>query len=1057
MKKIAWVFLIASGFCSSSIYAGELVDEAGKFGHCTRDSLMDRVLESWTYTENFENRELGAWASYPHWQDLAYDEKFRVNEILPDDPNISIVQKVTPYTQADNYAGAQKLLDMYLVPGAKLSFRFFLKTNLSAEFYKIRLAAGDYGKIEVTITNPETNKWVWVTVGFDDFVRENPILAGKDKVKIYALAFLAKIPKADPAMPVYLGLDDISFKSARSVEFQFAEPGVFKLPEFKPFIAKMPYHKGEVFRMSGKWLLGAKKVKVDITSYGDEGLSVYKAELTEKAGLWVLDPFTLSFPDGLYHGKITAYDGTRQLAISEFTIHIAPVNTGTQHPRLLFDADKKKWLDERFKENRFQAVYNDMSRNAKIQRDKIPVKGLIFDLNQFPSENWLPSWNAFGSRIYNSDEALKWNALSYAFHGDHEAGVYAKNLLTTLADWPTWVSPWLIRRGRFSEHRLGSWSNEVALAYDLTYELMNPDERTKVRKAIMKNIVEGAYQTYVYENEVISNTSNWIAHIVGGALMNMAAIFGDGPETQNLEPYFTGSLLKLYTFLNLVTDSKDGSWGEGLGYNDYTFSSLSHSLPSLKNVFNIDFSKPLVGTYNEFIWGGMLKKKQWFEFGDSEGDMAPATHWAFLLNMRREPRLAWYYNFLKKEETFEDVLYDTKNVKEEIPYKENPVKAFHKVGTTVFKSGWEEDGFTFVMRTGAFFNHQHLDQGSFWLADKGTVFIEERHLLNSDYYDDPLYQSHLIQAVAHSTILIDGNQQSQRAGDDLKFAPGFDDHAFIDEFLDGKDAAFSKGDIGKLYWGKIKSLSRNVLYLKPRTILMLDETTPGEKDVDVTLLYQTAHLEDIKADEKISTITKDGNTLNIMNLSPGLIKAKSVETPHYLKTLLNEKPLIKEGMLTLTARTAGNSLIVANLLTTTRAGTAPDVSYNTANGYVEGVASGKKFAFTTKPGNLYEVSNIKTDAICLTWGPERTFVAMASNFRTHDGFFVLSEVPMTFELSSEGIKYDRSIAGKILIGFSNKPKSVRLNGTFVKDFKYDSKRKEIEIEVPQGNGLLKIQ
>jgi hypothetical protein len=31
---------------------------------------------------------------------------------VPGDPNISIVQRVTPYTQVDNYAGAQKLLDM---------------------------------------------------------------------------------------------------------------------------------------------------------------------------------------------------------------------------------------------------------------------------------------------------------------------------------------------------------------------------------------------------------------------------------------------------------------------------------------------------------------------------------------------------------------------------------------------------------------------------------------------------------------------------------------------------------------------------------------------------------------------------------------------------------------------------------------------------------------------------------------------------------------------------------------------------------------------------------
>lgn len=238
---------------------------------------------------------------------------------------------------------------------------------------------------------------------------------------------------------------------------------------------------------------------------------------------------------------------------------------------------------------------------------------------------------------------------------------------------------------------------------------------------------------------------------------------------------------------------------------------------------------------------------------------------------------------------------------------------------------------------------------------------------------------------------------------------------------------------------------------------MLDEAIPGGKDVDVSLLYQTAHLKDIKAGQKISTITKEGVTLNIMHLSPGLIEAKAVETPHYLKTLLNEKPLIKEGMLTVTAHTPGSALIIANLLTTTKADSVPEVSYKAGNGYVEGIASGKKFAFTSKPGTLFEVGNMKTDALCLTWNSERTFVARASTFRTNDGFFVSSEVPLTFEISGEGIKYDRSVAGKMLIGSANKPKSVRLNGTMIKDYKYDSQQKVVEIEVPKGNGLLTIE
>ena len=409
---------------------------------------------------------------------------------------------------------------------------------------------------------------------------------------------------------------------------------------------------------------------------------------------------------------------------------------------------------------------------------------------------------------------------------------------------------------------------------------------------------------------------------------------------------------------------------------------------------------------------------------------------------------------MSKGETFEDVLFNTKNIPQDSPFDENPVKAFREVGTTVFKGGWEKDDFAFVMRSGAFYNHQHIDQGSFWLADRGVIFIEERPLKNSTYYDDPIYQSKLIQPVGHSTILINDNEQSQRTGDHLKFAPGFDDHAFIANFLDGKDAAFSSGDIGRLYYDKVKSLSRNVLFIKPRTLLMLDTAVPSDKDAKVTLLYQTKELDNIKAGKDVSTITKQGVTLNIMHLSPS-VETKAVETPHYLYTLQRERPLKKEGMLTVSASTKNmEPLVIANLLTTTLDGVS-DVVTETGNGFVSGLASGKKFAFNTKPGNTYQVEDMQTDAAAISWSADRTFIALAKTFRNKDKS-ISSDTPFSLELSADGIKYAMEKGGKITISAASKPSSVTLNGAQIRNFVYDSAKKAIVIEVPGGEGLLFI-
>lgn len=1025
-------------------------------------SFAALVLEPYTYSENFEERLLGAWASYPLWQDTAYDPNFRINEIIPGDPNVSIEQKVTPYTNVDNYAGAQKILDMYLLPGSTITLRYYLKSSLPFEYFKVRLAAGPDGKVDYTFPNPALNKWTWIKVTWDDFIRENPRLAAKDRVKVNALAVLAKLPKADPFIQFYLGLDDITFKGARAMAFQFLEPQVVKLPEWKPYIPKKYFFKGDTFTLRGNWPFNAGRVELTIVSYDDQAKKVLAADLkkdTAKKGekqsdLWSFSE-ALAMPEGLYLCTLRALEPKTNnlLSETEFTIHIAPKNMAGKHPRLWFDAAKKEQLIAKLKTDRFKKVYAGLTSSAESYRKSLPVEKIVYDLDQYPDENWLPTWSESGARIFSSGDAVNSNALAYALCGDKDAGEYTKNVLLKLATFPTLNHPWQIKRGRFADHRSGAWSHRLALGYDLTYDLMTEEERKTIRKALVDNIVMGAFKSHVYDNNITSDTSNWIAMIAAGSLMVQAAMFGDGPDVAMTEPYFTGTSMKLYDFLSKVNDPS-GAWGEGLGYNNYSFENLSRSLPSLENVFSIDFSKPAEHCFLEYIWAGIIKSKEQFYYGDSNGNLGPATSFAFLLAKTKDPLLGWYYNYLKEGESLMDALYETLDVPKKDPFGDNPVKLFLNVGTTVFKSGWEKDDFVFVMRTGAFYNHQHLDQGSFWLADRGTVFLEERH--GSTYYDDPLYQPWYTQPVAHSTILIDGNHQSQRVGDPLVFADGFDDHARVTHFLDGEFASFSAGDIGSLYWGKVKSLERNMLYLKPRTVLMLDTVVPAERNVDVTLLYQTLHLNDITAGEKYSTISKDGNSLFFMHLSPEKVTAVAEETPHYLSTLQHEKPLEKEGMLKVTAGTIGVPMVMANLLTTTK-GEKPDVTSEAKNGCVLGTASGVDFAFNTRPGFLYSAGPVSTDAVAITWKGPNTFAARCTTLSRDGKALVESKEPITCEVSDTGMKYFLSVDAEVALGAASAPRSVIVNGKAVPGFRFDPAKKMVTVKLPAGEGSVSVK
>ncbi len=1029
-------------FCASLLIGVALCSAAG----------ADVVLEPFEYSQDFETVELSAWASYPLWQDTAYDPNFRVNNMVPGDPNISIVQIVTPYTNVDNYAGAQKELDMYLAPGDRISLRFYLKTQLDPEYLKIRLAAGEDKKLDVTLHRPEKNCWVPVTVGYDDFVRENAGIAGKKQVKVNALAVLAKFPDADPSMPIYFGLDDVKFHGSRAMAFKFSEPEMCKLSEWKPYIPKKHYSRGDMLTVTGEWPLGAGDVICEAVLYTDHEKKAFSAKLKKKKGAWTLSQ-KLDLDPGLYLATLTAQKGKNTLSETQFTFYIAPGGIAEQHPRLWFDAGKMDELTSRLQSERFKSIYDRMLSSAESSRKSVPLDEVVFDIDQFPQENWLATLRGWsGSRIGAWRSAIHNNAMAYAFHGDREAGLYAKDLFLKISEFPYWLHPWMIKRGRHIYYPVGEMGMELALGYDLIYDLMSESERETVRAAMWKNIVLGCHEGYVEDDLVTNNTSNWVAHITGGSLMCLAAMYGDGADVAVTEPYLTGAIMKDHQLIQYTLD-RDGAYGEGYGYFNFSMLSWSKSLPAVERVFNIDMSSKLDGSYKELIWAGPVQDKYTYYFGDSSGGLRPMTNFAWLLPKYQDPMLGWFYNFMKNGETFMDALYETKDVQEKAPFDQDPVAVFRDVGTTVFKSGWEADDFIFVMRSGPFVNHQHIDQGTFWLSYGGSKFIEERH--NSTYYDDPNYQPWYTQPVGHSTILIDGNHQSQRVGDLLWHVDGFDDYAFTSHFLEGENAAFSRGDIGRLYWGKVDGIQRNVLYLKPNTVIMVDTVDPAERDVDVTLLYQTEHLKDITAAADLSTISKDGNTLAIHHVWPQKPKVTAVETPHYLYTLQRERNLEKEGMLTVTGRTNGNPLVMANILTAFKDGSDTDVEVIEGDGCIFGTIEGTPFTINTKPGLRYDIQGAAvTDALMGSGNNGQIFIAMGTYLEMNGAVVLESEQPISCEIVNGRIKYYLSDESTVFIGMAEKPDAVAVNGAAVEKIMFDADRGGIELTLPAGDGLV---
>ena len=89
------------------------------------------------------------------------------------------------------------------------------------------------------------------------------------------------------------------------------------------------------------------------------------------------------------------------------------------------------------------------------------------------------------------------------------------------------------------------------------------------------------------DDRILANTSNWIAHSVASSLTAAAAIRGDETDP-NLDLYTNGLLDKLEGHL-AASYLADGSYGEGISYQEFDLETLAPSLVALQHVFGLDY------------------------------------------------------------------------------------------------------------------------------------------------------------------------------------------------------------------------------------------------------------------------------------------------------------------------------------------------------------------------------------------------------------------------------------------------------------------------------------
>ncbi len=192
-----------------------------------------------------------------------------------------------------------------------------------------------------------------------------------------------------------------------------------------------------------------------------------------------------------------------------------------------FNATDKAKLIARTRDRKLAKAWEYIQTTSKNSRitGEIAHGGEVFE--QLDTEYLLPSLLGYFDVLNRARSRIAYNAFVAYLTDDAEARTAAKDALMAVSRWNRWEPPWFTAHGQHTYYPAGLLAVDVALGYDLLYEHLTESERSEVRRALIEKQIAPTYREYFLDNRAMANTSNWISHTVGGALIAASAIADD--------------------------------------------------------------------------------------------------------------------------------------------------------------------------------------------------------------------------------------------------------------------------------------------------------------------------------------------------------------------------------------------------------------------------------------------------------------------------------------------------------------------------------------------------
>lgn len=833
------------------------------------------ATEPFQYREDFESGELKSWASYPPAQDVAWDPTLTATSV-PAVGRYALQRTFQPVRPGRASFGVIKKIRFLAAPSAHLKFSYFVHSYFRPESLRVVLCGADGKRYTHTIASPALNSWEVADVTFEHFHNlAHPVQPG---LGIQAIYWELDLSDALPEDRYFLYLDNLEISGERPAELEATSPRTFVAAERAMPLALKHYVPGDSLSLAVRGKEASPRLTAVSCAVMDAaGRSLGNFAFAQDSfhpGTWSnpsLFRIEAGMPRGVWQAEITALRADGRTETARFEFLVTDPWPQEVHPRLYFRQADRERLRQRTQEPGAAALWNEIQATARQLRTTVNIRAG----REIPKLASNPSFEAFrpySQALRQMAALVQTNAFVYWLTGDAEAKEAARQALLEASRWETWTFPWFTLHGRYTYYPAGIFTAALALGYDLLYPVLSPDERELVRHAILDKGALPAFREYYLNNQIPFHTSNWISHTVGGPLIGLLAVAETPDEA---EPYFSGLLRELRDHWE-ATYLADGSYGESIDYQRFDLESSSPFLASLKNVLHVELAEKyhLAGSYLYPIYA-FLPPDRYLDFGDTSDRMGALTPWAWMAADSRDSRLQWYYGqYLKQRDAIEDawrtssVIFDFIGHDPQLaaaPPVDLPAsRYFPNKGGAVFRSGWDEDALVLNFTAGPFFNHNHLDQGSFWLAAFGEILLAEAGI--TEFYTDEYYRPYFIQSAGHNTVLVDGNPASQRIADQRSEVAALNRYPRIPTALLSESHDQVRAELEAVY-PQLSGFSRTIMFVKPRYFVLFDQLESGEKH-RYSQIFHPLYADDLEVDGSQAWVRKPKARLWMKFLAP---------------------------------------------------------------------------------------------------------------------------------------------------------------------------------------------